>query len=105
MGDWYAHISTLHDNCNSLVCNKLFHMVGDRLSLQMARVEEQSKGKKGVFLYLAKDKEYTFIETTEAQRFQIKCAITQRKYSEPISEENINIPPGISSYVDILHVY
>lgn len=78
----------------------------DRLSMQIARAEEEAKGKKGVSLYLVKDKTYTFIETVPAQRFQIKCALTTRPVKPvKIVEKEIVIPDGISGYIDILHEY
>ena len=50
----------------------------ERLTRIMIRVEESAKNKKGVSFYLVKEKTYCFIETTEPQRFRIKCAIHPR---------------------------
>jgi hypothetical protein len=75
----------------------------DRLSIQMTRAEVEAKTKKGVSFYLHNDKAYTFIETTPAQRFQIKCAITPRK--RPLVERLAETLDNLDAFVDILQVF
>lgn len=106
MGNINAHKYRLYVHIYYVVCNNILSMDRDRLSIQISRADEEAKGKKGVSLYLVKDKAYTFIETVPAQRFQIKCALTTRtpKPAKIIEEEPI-IPDGVSSYIDILHDY
>ena len=70
----------------------------DRLSRIMNQVEESAKNKKGVCFYLIKEKSYCFIETTEPQRFKIKCAINPR-----IAKVALSIMEDDSG--DVLYMY
>jgi len=73
----------------------------DRLSYVINKIEEASNGKKGIQFYSHKEHTYIFIETTEPQRFKIKCAIHPRK-------ELIVIPRALveteEEYVDALNL-
>jgi hypothetical protein len=64
----------------------------DRISIVIDKVDASSKGRKGVSFYSIKEGTYVFIETTECQRFKIKCAI------------NLKAKVVYDEYIDVLNI-